>query len=86
MNLMSILLILSQLCIYKAKGSVALGSAVACSLVGASIGGLTIGFGGTLLIGGGVVVLGVVAGTILITVVSDALDNLWEKKKEEWFN
>ena len=68
------------------KGSVALGSAVACSLVGASIGGLTIGFGGAILIGGGVVVLGIVAGTILIAVVSDALDNWWEKKKEEWFN
>ncbi|MBQ9715263.1 MAG: hypothetical protein IJV77_02495 [Clostridia bacterium] len=29
---------------------------------------------------------GLVAGTILIAVVSDALDNWWEKKKEEWFN
>ena len=45
------------------KGSVALGSAVACFLVGASIGGLTIGFGGAILIGGGVVVLGIVVGT-----------------------
>lgn len=68
------------------KGSVALGSAVACSLVGVSIGGVTIGFGGAILIGGGVVALGIVAGTILIAVVSDALDNWWKKKKEEWFN
>ena len=38
------------------------------------------------LIGGGVVVLGIVEGTILIAVASDALDNWWEKIKEEWFN
>lgn len=34
----------------------------------------------------GVVGGGIVGGTILIAVVSDALDNWWEKKKEEWFN
>ena len=48
--------------------------------------GMLIGFGGAILIGGGVVVLGIVAGTILIAFLSDALDNWWEKKKEEWFN
>ena len=48
--------------------------------------GMLIGFGGAILIGGGVVVLSIVAGTILIAVLSDALDNWWEKKKEEWFN
>ena len=37
-------------------------------------------------VGGGVVVLSIVAGTILISVVSEALDNFWEKKKEGWFN
>ena len=36
--------------------------------------------------GGIIVVVGIVAGTVLIAVISDALDNWWEKKKEEWFN
>jgi hypothetical protein len=34
----------------------------------------------------GVVVLGIIAGTILIAVLSDAADNWWESKKEEWFS
>ena len=42
---------------------------------------LTAGLAGAV-IGGGIVVLGIVAGTILIAVVSDTLDNWWEKKKE----
>ncbi|MBR3875514.1 MAG: RHS repeat-associated core domain-containing protein [Clostridia bacterium] len=66
------------------KGSVALGTAVAGYTLGATIGGVTIGFAGAIAIGATVVVVGVVAGTILIAVVSDALDNLWEQKKEEW--
>ena len=37
-------------------------------------------------LGGIIVVVGIVAGTVLIAVISDALDNWWEKKKEEWFN
>ena len=36
--------------------------------------------------GGIIVVVGIVAGTVLIAVISDSLDNWWEKKKEEWFN
>ena len=36
--------------------------------------------------GGIILVVGIVAGTVLIAVISDALDNWWEKKKEEWFN
>ncbi len=68
------------------KGSVALGSAAAGYAVGTTIGGVTIGFAGAIAIGATVVVVGVVAGTILITVVSDALDNWWDQKKEEWFS
>lgn len=41
---------------------------------------------GAIAIGATVAVVGFVAGTILITVVSDALDNWWEQKKEEWFS
>ena len=41
---------------------------------------------GAIAIGAAVVVVGVVAGTILITVVSDAFDNWREQKKEEWFS
>lgn len=41
---------------------------------------------GAIAIGAGVVVLGIVAGTILIAVLSDAADNWWESKKEEWFS
>ena len=40
--------------------------------------------GGTL--GGVVVVVAIVAGTILIATISDKLDNWWEQKKGEWFN
>ena len=32
--------------------------------------------------GGIIVVVGIVGGTILIAVLSDALDNWWENKKE----
>ena len=45
-----------------------------------------IGIAGAIAIGATVVVIGIVAGTILIAIVSDALDNLWEQKKEEWFS
>ena len=68
------------------KGSVALGTAAAGYALGATIGGVTIGFAGAIAIGAAVVVIGIVAGTILIAVVSDALDNWWEQKKEEWFS
>ena len=68
------------------KGSVALGTAAASYALGATIGGVTIGFTGAIAIGAVVVVVGIVAGTILIAVVSDALDNWWEQKKEEWFS
>lgn len=54
--------------------------------LGATIGGVTIGFTGAIAIGAVVVVVGIVAGTILIAVVSNALDNWWEQKKEEWFS
>ena len=33
-----------------------------------------------------IIVVGIVAGTVLIAVISDALDNWWEEKEEEWFN
>lgn len=36
--------------------------------------------------GGIIVAVGIVAGTVLIALISDALDNWWKKKKEEWFN
>ena len=65
------------------KGSVALGTAAAGYALGATIGGVTIWFTGAIAIGA---VVGVVACTILIAVASDALDNLWEQKKEEWFS
>ena len=68
------------------KGSVILGTAAARYALGATIGGVTIGFTGAIAIGAVVVVVGIVAGTILIAVASDALDNLWEQKKEEWFS
>ena len=68
------------------KGSVGLGTAVSGYMIGTTIAGVTIGFTGAIAIGAAVVVVGVVAGTILITVVSDALDNWWEQKKEEWFS
>lgn len=68
------------------KGAVALGiSAIGYSL-GATIGGVTIGAVGAISIGAGVVIIGVVAGTIIIAVVSDALDNWWDQKKEELFS
>lgn len=68
------------------KGAAALGYAATGATLGASVGGVTIGFVGAIAIGAGVVVLGVVAGTILIAVLSDAADNWWESKKEEWFS
>ena len=68
------------------KGSVAIGTAVAGYALGSTVGSVTIGFAGAITIGAGVVVIGVVAGTILISVVSDALDNFWEKQKGEWFS
>ncbi len=67
------------------KGSVALGTAIGTSLLGTSIGGVTIGFVGAISIGAVVVIVGIIVGTILITVVSNALDNWWDRKKEEWF-
>ena len=68
------------------KGSIAIGSSVACSLVGASIGGVTITFGGAIIIGACVVGVGIVAGTVVIAILSNLADNWWESKKEEWFN
>jgi hypothetical protein len=68
------------------KGAVALGYAAMGATLGASVGGVTIGFVGAIAIGAGVVVLGIIAGTILIAVLSDAADNWWESKKEEWFS
>ncbi|MBR2722425.1 MAG: RHS repeat-associated core domain-containing protein [Clostridia bacterium] len=67
------------------KASVALGTTAAGYALGATIGGVTIGFTGAIAIGAAVVVVGVVAGTILIAVLSNAIDNWWEQKKEEWF-
>ena len=62
------------------KGAVALGYAA----MGATLG--TFGFVGAIALGAGVVVLGIIAGTILISILSDAADNLWNSKKEEWFS
>ena len=64
------------------SGAVALGTAAGC----AAITYLGAGFLGASLIAGGIVAVAIVGGTILIAVLSDALDNWWEKKKEEWFN
>ncbi len=64
------------------SGAVALGTAAGC----AAITYLGVGFLGASLIAGGIVGIAIVGGTILIAVLSDALDNWWEKKKEEWFN
>ena len=63
------------------SGAVALGTAAGCTAIyfGA-------GFFGASLIAGGIVAVPIVGGTILIAVLSDALDNWWKKKKEEWFN
>ena len=58
---------------YKAGDLLAKGVIALGSLVGGVPGGI-------------IVVVGIVAGTVLIVVISDALDNWWEKKKEEWFN
>ncbi len=68
------------------KASVSLGTAVAGAVLGTTIGGVTIGIVGSIAIGAAVVVVGVIAGTILIAVLSEALDNLWEKAKKEWFS
>lgn len=68
------------------KGSVALGTTVAGYALGATIGGVTIGFAGAMAIGAAVVVIGIVAGTVLIAVASNALDNWWDKQKEAWFS
>ena len=68
------------------KGAVALGTTVMGCALGTTIGGVTIGFAGAIAIGEVVVVAGIVAGTILIAVVSNAIDNLWEQKKEEWIS
>ncbi len=68
------------------KGSVALGTTVAGYALGATIGGVTIGFAGAMAIGAAVVVIGIVAGTVLIAVASNALDNWWDKQKEVWFS
>lgn len=64
------------------SGAVALGTAAGC----AAITYLGAGFLGASLIAGGIVAVAIVGGTILIAVLSDALDNWWEKKKEKWFN
>ncbi|MGM9900339.1 MAG: hypothetical protein ACI32E_07175 [Bacilli bacterium] len=64
------------------SGAVALGTAAWC----AAITYLGAGFLGASLIAGGIVAVAIVGGTILIAVLSDALDNWWDKKKEEWFN
>ncbi len=64
------------------SGAVALGTAAGC----AAITYLGAGFLGASLIAGGIVGIAIVGGTILIAVLSDALDNWWERKKEEWFN
>ena len=58
---------------YKAGDLLAKGAVVLGALVGGIPGGI-------------IVVVGIVAGTVLIAVISDALDNWWEEKKEEWFN
>lgn len=68
------------------KGSIAIGSSFAFTLVGASIGGITITFSGAIIIGACVVGVGIVAGTVLIAILTNAADNWWESKKEEWFN
>ena len=64
------------------SGAVALGTAAGC----AAITYLGVGFLGASLIAGGIVGIAIIAGTTLIIVLSNALDNWWEKKKEEWFN
>ena len=37
-------------------------------------------------VGGIIVVTAVVVGTVLVTMLTNALDNWWERKKEEWFS
>jgi len=64
------------------SGAVALGTAAGC----AAITYLGVGFLGASLIAGGIVGIAIIAGTTLIIVLFNALDNWWEKKKEEWFN
>ena len=58
---------------YKAGDLLAKGAIALGSLVGGVPGGI-------------ILVVGIVAGTVLIAVISDALDDWLEKKKEEWFN